>query len=278
MPHVFIEGIDRSGKSTVADRYRKKGYEVVHMSAPDKKYYQKGYVGPSYLDELAEMMMQYDGKNVVFDRTQYGELIWPLVFGGRESLLSEEDLEILKDFESRNSAEYYLMHDEDVEAHWNRCVENKEPLTRRQFDIARIRYEELVDHYGFSKVQLKDFDHLLSEEESSKDDSAERQDDVKGEVEDVQSSNPSPSTVKTTQETENLTDQQKRLQKANAINSLLSKRIVKQRGQFFDDLEKDIKGFLNSKLEALLGNESKSLTQEEIDIVKLFCERIKQRS
>ena len=278
MTHVLIEGIDRSGKSTVAEYYRKKGYEVVHISAPDKKYYQKGYVGPSYLDELIELMMQYDGKDVVFDRTQYGELIWPTVFGGREPLLSEEDLEVLKDFESKNATEYYLMYDEDVESHWSRCVENKEPLTRRQFDLARIMYEELVDHYGFTKFQLKDFDHLLPEEESAENDIAEGEDDIKGKTENDQSPSPSSSAVKVAQETECLTDQQKRLQKANAINSLLSKRIVKQRGQFFDDLEKDIKGFLNSKLEALLGNESKSLTQEEIDMVKLFCERIKQRS
>ena len=45
---IILEGLDRTGKSSVADYYRQQGYEVVHMSAPDKKYSQSGYTGPSY--------------------------------------------------------------------------------------------------------------------------------------------------------------------------------------------------------------------------------------
>ena len=65
MAFVILEGIDRTGKSTVAEVYKEKGFEVVHMDAPDKKYAKDGYTGPSYLDDLVELFISYSGKDVV---------------------------------------------------------------------------------------------------------------------------------------------------------------------------------------------------------------------
>ncbi|HWY36243.1 MAG TPA: hypothetical protein VNX68_16475 [Nitrosopumilaceae archaeon] len=112
----MLEGLDRTGKSIVAELYKKQGYDVVHMSAPDKKYKNPGYAGPSYLDDVLELVMQHDGKDVVFDRTWMGELIWPHVYG-REPLLTEDDLEIIREFEDRNSTNRILMVDPDQQAH-----------------------------------------------------------------------------------------------------------------------------------------------------------------
>ena len=67
MAWIQVEGVDRSGKSSVAEMYKTQGYEVVHMDAPDKKYFIPGYSGPSYLEEMVDMYTKYSGKDVVFD-------------------------------------------------------------------------------------------------------------------------------------------------------------------------------------------------------------------
>jgi hypothetical protein len=83
MSFVIIEGLDRTAKSTLANMYVQKGYKLIHFSAPDKKYSESGYSGPSYLEDLIEMMVSLSGQDVVFDRSHYGELIWPYVYGRR---------------------------------------------------------------------------------------------------------------------------------------------------------------------------------------------------
>ena len=85
---LILEGIDRTGKSTVAKYYKAQGYEIVHLGAPDKKYTEPGYEGPSYFDDMYKMYSSYHGMDVVFDRSPYGELIWSAVYG-REPLLTE---------------------------------------------------------------------------------------------------------------------------------------------------------------------------------------------
>ena len=100
MSWIILEGIDRSGKSSVANLYKAKGFELIHMDAPDKKYIEKGYAGPSYVDDMMEMYLSYDNKDVIFDRSIYGECIWPHVYG-RDPMLSEDDFEMLREFEDR---------------------------------------------------------------------------------------------------------------------------------------------------------------------------------
>ena len=157
MAFILIEGIDRSGKSSVAKYYRSQGYEVVHMSAPDKKYFNDKYVGPSYLDECVDMYMKYSGKDVVFDRTPYGELVWPDIYG-RKPMLDLEDIEVLREMEDSNDAIRILMCDPDFDAHWKRCVENNEPLNRPQFNKAAAYYERLTSSHNFNLRCLGDFE------------------------------------------------------------------------------------------------------------------------
>ena len=58
---VIIEGLDRSGKSTLANSIKNKFeyFEIVHCSKPktDDPY-----------QEYLEMFQKYDGKDVIFDR------------------------------------------------------------------------------------------------------------------------------------------------------------------------------------------------------------------
>ena len=100
MAWKVICGIDRSGKSTVAEFYKTQGYEVIHLSAPDKKYSRSGYVGNTYFEDMIELLMSKTGKDVFWDRSWYGERVWPFVYG-REPQLTEEDVERII-HESRN--------------------------------------------------------------------------------------------------------------------------------------------------------------------------------
>ena len=77
------------------------------------------------------------------------------------------------------------------------------------------------------------------------------------------------------------TPQQLKLERANAINEILSKRIIKGKGQVFDELERSVRGFLNNELGKLFGNDNKlstdSFSKEEVQLLKFFCERLKEK-
>jgi hypothetical protein len=260
---IVIDGLDRTGKSTIAESFRAKGFEVVHMSAPDKKYTKPGYTGPSYLDDMIDMLISYSGKDVVFDRSIYGELVWPYVYG-RNPLLSTEDISILREIEADNNAEYWLMHDPNVESHWKRCVENNEPLTPSQFNSASGLFNDLVAQYGFVKKILEDF----KEPEKT----PEPETKVKPTVEEK------PVEVKVEKELD-LSPEQKRLMQANAINDILSGRVVKKKGDFYDVVEGKIRTFLNSELAALIGMkaDSQDFTQDEILFLKTLIKQAKKK-
>ena len=73
------------------------------------------------------------------------------------------------------------------------------------------------------------------------------------------------------------TPEQLKLEKANAINEILSKRILKQKGDAYDSLEQEIRLFLNTKLGQLFGtnttDQSLSLSKEEIVFYKTMFKR-----
>lgn len=276
---IILEGIDRSGKSTVAETFKRDGFEVVHFEAPDKKYSKPGYTGPSYADDILEMLMEYDGQNVIFDRSHYGELVWPHVYG-RKSQLTKEDFEVLEDFERRNDTQKFLMVDNDPDAHWRRCVENKEPLDKGQFVEAANRYGKLAHDFGFIPRTLGDFSEQLARNKGEDNTSLEQEEALqKGEAE----ANTTPDTAPVQdqakpvpQKAETPTQLQEKLEKANAINSILSKRIIKQKGEIFDLIEKDIKVFLSVRLSEIMGTGStttSSFSDNEVQMLKTLCKQ-----
>lgn len=290
MTWILLEGLDRSGKTSVANHYKKLGYQIVHMSAPDKKYFKPGYNGESYLEEMVELYSSLEGKKVLFDRTTYGELIWPNVYG-RNPMLSEEDIDYLSGIERNNGAERILMYDANVEMHWKRCVDNNEPLTRQQFGRANIFYDRLVKDYGFIKKQLSDFPGLGDTSDISgrssignvhQDLSSVREDDANSSV--AGSSNKGPSvggqnklsndkaTVSTIESVED------RLEKANAIRTLLQSPVLKKKGGAFDNLEQNVRDFLQTQLDELFEGPKKTndFSDEETAILKLYVARIKE--
>lgn len=273
---IILEGLDRSGKSTVAEYFGKQGYEVVHMNAPDKKYSEPGYSGPGYVDEMLELCMKYDNKDVVFDRSWYGELVWPSIFG-RNPQLSPDDFDMLKEYEERNQADKLLLMDPDTKAHWRRCAENNEPIDKKQFMIAGRTYMGLISEHGFVGKTLHDFQKadLLEDEDLAKNDD-EDFDLPKTKEELNEGVTVTYNDEVTIKVTDGKTPEQLKLDKANAINSILNSKIIKKKGDVYEELEEDIRGFLNKKLGHLLGNsDDSSLTSDEIQILKLYCNRIK---
>lgn len=284
MTWILLEGLDRAGKSTVAELYKEQGYEVVHMSAPDKKYKQSGYSGPTYLDDILDLIMSYDGKDVVWDRTWMGEAVWPAVYG-REPLLTEDDIEIIQEFEDRNQVSRILMIDPDLSAHWKRCVDNKEPLNNAQFRIASTLYTKMAHKYNFVPKQLSDFNVKTKNTKTETSlDQQTRNDDPKTledrspllEGEDKTTVHPPNASSNKLLEISGID----RLEKANAISAVLSKRIIKQRGDAFDTIEGEVTNFLKGRLEELLGGNKKqsaSLSDSEIQILKLLAQRFSEK-
>lgn len=261
MAWVILEGLDRTGKSSAAKVYEEKGYRVVHMDAPDKQYLDSKYVGPNYLDECVDLYMSLNGQDVVFDRSVYGEFVWPDVYTRRPQL-STEDLEILQEIEDANDCQRIIMHDENFDAHWQRCVENKEPLTRAQFNKAVAYFNRLSNMHGFQKQTLNDYADGLKELKTTevKDEKSNKA-DIVAKISPTKTSN-----------------QQLKLEKANAINSILALKIIKKKGNIFEAIEKDIRLFLQDKLGTILGNEEPNkLTTEEIKVLKIMAQRIVEK-
>jgi hypothetical protein len=276
MAFVILEGVDRSFKSSLAKLYESQGYKSIHFSAPDKKYSQPGYTGPSYLDDLVEMLVGLSGQDVVFDRSWYGESsIWPFVYG-RKPLLTDDDIDVLRDIEDQNSTTRILMIDTDIEAHWQRCVENKEPLSLSQFKSAYQLYAVMADRYGFSIKTKHDF---VPQEPEVKEMSPEPKLESKTFAAPVSASEIT-NVVKMDTPTK-LTPEQQKLQQANAINDILSSRIVKKKGSEYDSIEIRVREFLNQELAKLLGTDkpqvSLPFTSEEITLLKALANRVKDK-
>lgn len=271
MAFVIIESADRLGKTTIAELYKAKGYKYIHFTKPDKKYYQSGYAGPSYLDDLVEQLTNLSGENVVFDRSWYGEAcVWPQVYG-RRSLLTIEDINLLRDFEDQNNPVRILMHDPNTEAHWQRCVDGKEPLSRSQFNSANQMYQILPERYSFTPMTLNEAKEFVSGQSTS----SVKQDTVEEYVEAAAASDTKPKLA--------LTQEQLKLQQANAINDVMTGRIVKRKGEAYDVIETKIRTFLNTELGVLLGTaktqvaSSLPFSKEEIDLLKAVVQRMKEK-
>jgi thymidylate kinase len=263
MALILLEGLDRTGKTTVAKYYESIGYEVIHLSAPPK-----GISADDYIQQMSEILSSAAARDLVLDRTHYGELVWPEVYG-RKPILGEDEIDILKEIEESVGVHRVMMHDPDAEAHWKRCVANKEPLTKAQFARARSIYSQMAHKYKFELVTLPQF--LKKFPDAAQFDTATQQDNSTTVI-DLVNESEDHSAVNSTTEAKypSKTAEQLKLEKANAINDVLSKRILKSKGKVYDDIENDLRNFLNSKLANLLGTNSPdiSLSNDEIKFFK----------
>ena len=272
MAFIILEGIDRTGKSTVAAYFESLGFEVVHQSAPHK-----GMSRDEYLQEQVDLVSSASTRDIILDRSYYGEaVIWPNIYG-RKPLIDEDDIDLLREIEDTVGVRRILMHDTDFNAHWMRCVNNKEPLDKSQFVRARALYSEMTEKYGFERVTLQQFLKQYPE--------AVQFNNVQKPIIDsmVEETNTESMVDLASKHQPQKTKEQLKLEKANVINDILSKRILKIKGIIYDELENDLRLFLNDRLGKLLGNSTSpevSLSKEEVkffkDIYAKAVEKTKQ--
>lgn len=265
MALVLLEGLDRTGKSTVAAYFETLGFENIHMSAPSK-----GTTADAYMQDMLDLLSSAANKDIVLDRTHYGELVWPQIYG-RKALLDSEMIEALREIEESVGVQRLWMTDDDLKGHWQRCVDNKEPLDKAQFTRARGLFSTVAQDYGFEKVTLQTFIKQFPDAQAI----------VNSQVANtLEQKTLQPETqVEATPIKVSLsgkTPEQHKLEVANAINEVLSRRILKPKTSVYDDIENEIRHFLNAKLGKLLGGASSnelSLTQEEIRFYKTMYKR-----
>jgi hypothetical protein len=277
MALVLLEGLDRTGKSTVASYFETLGFEKIHLSAPAK-----GITPDQYLQEMIDLISSAATKDIVLDRTHYGELVWPQIYG-RKALLDEESIEALREVEESVGVQRLWMTDDDLKAHWQRCVDNKEPLDKAQFTRARGLFSSLANKYGFEKVTLQTFLKQFPDAKDIVDSSTAANLEAKTNVVNVSDLATSSTQVEIQAPILQVpilnkkSPEQHKLEVANAINEVLSKRILKSKGIVYDDIENEIRHFLNTKLGKLLGGASSSgelsLTQDEIKFYKTMYKR-----
>lgn len=271
MSLVLLEGLDRTGKSTVAEFFQSKGYELIHLSAPKVSDFTAGY---TYLDSMVDLLQKGALNDLVIDRTHYGELVWPQIYN-RKSLLGDEDYEILREIEESIGVKRILMHDPNTEAHWQRCIDNNEPLTKAQFTRARSIYSSVGQKYGFESVTLPNFCKEFNIDVPTIQPHVVDVSDGLNKNTDITKSIQAKSAPRQPGPTPHL-DQRQLLEKANAINDILDKRILKKSGTLYDELENDIRMYLNEKLAAIFGNteDKPSFTNNEMTILKAMVKRI----
>lgn len=276
MALVLLEGLDRTGKSTVAAYFETLGFEKVHLSAPAK-----GTTPDQYLQDMIDLISSASNKDIVLDRTHYGELVWPQIYS-RKPLLDEEAIEALREVEESVGVQRLWMTDDDLKGHWQRCVDNKEPLDKAQFTRARGLFSSIAQQYGFEKVTLQTFIKQFPDAQAVIDAQAGEALAAKTVTVAVSGDTTTivdlsgPAVSSTAAKYPSKSPQQHTLEVANAINEILSKKILKTKSPVYDDIENEMRHFLNTKLGKLLGGTSSSelsLTSDEIKFYKLMYKR-----
>ena len=260
MSLILLEGIDKVGKTTVASYFETLGYERVHLSAPTK-----GTTSDQYLQEMVELVSSAATKDITLDRSHYGELIWPQIYG-RKPLLDEEAIDAIREIEESVGVQRIWMTDSNVEAHWKRCFDNKEPLDKVQFTRARALYSSMAHKYNFEPITLQSFIKKFPEAQEIVD----QQDTAILETKTLQvPDKDSSEIVESISNVFKKTPEQHKLEVANVINDILSKRILKGKSGIYDDLENELRLFLNAKLGKLLGGGTSEVILS-LDEVKFY--------
>jgi len=267
MALIILEGLDRTGKTSVAEMFEKQGFENLHISAPTK-----GTSADQYIGEWVDLLTSIQGRDIVLDRSHYGEMVWPQVYG-RAPLLNDESMDILREIEANMDVTRILMVDPDSKTHWQRCVSNNEPLTQPQFVKARALFSTMADKYGFERKQLKDFPDATQALPPDKNSKSTVPSEAALEAAGASSSSRS--------DTDSLskTKEQLKLERANIINEVLSKRIIKGKGSMYDEVERNVRHFLNQELGKILGSHTNvpGLTNDEVELLKFFCKHLKEK-
>lgn len=154
----LLEGMDKTGKSTTTELLRRKfKADFTHMSAPSKWHTEE-----SYFAECLHILAMTAGKNIVFDRSWYGELIWPSIYG-RKAMLSVDKVQALTAAARllhTDGVNLIYMYDDNKENHIKRLESFKEPIYK--YDLAIDKHTEVANEFGFTFVTFPEAVKLWS--------------------------------------------------------------------------------------------------------------------
>ena len=270
MALVLLEGLDRTGKSTVASYFETLGFQIIHLSAPAKDL-----TSDAYMQEMSDLLSSAAIRDIVLDRTHYGEMVWPQVYN-RPAKLDEEQIDALREIEESVGVQRIWMTDNSIDAHWKRCVDNKEPLDKSQFTRARALFSNMAHKYNFEPITLQAFIKKFPDAQEMVDKQTATSLETKTNTMKESDLATSPTQVEIqVPVVGRKSPEQHKLEVANAVNDILSKRILKAKGSVYDDIENEMRAFLNSKLGKLLGGGSgeTSLNSEEVRFYKEMYKR-----
>lgn len=135
---LLIDGPDGSGKSYLAKHLAEQtGYKLVHMSYP-KTEEEKQTMAADYMRELSK------GKNLIFDRCWYSELVYgPIMRGG--SAISYPAMYSLEKAAAKSGA-LIIYCTGDKEQLWKRCNKRGEDYIVEYDIFVRIcaAYDEVM--------------------------------------------------------------------------------------------------------------------------------------
>ena len=241
---IILEGFANLTQKT--EFYKKQGYEHISLPIYDKKYKIPGHTGSNYFEDIIDIYLEASNKEkVIFTKSHYSTIISNRTRGVK-SPISDEDFIALKDFEKSNNVKYLL----DLSSFDGNIQTIKEPL-------------DLFKEYGF---------------ETSKEEEIPAEEPPVTIVEEPNIITPS-SILPAVINHKHSTKEQMILEKANAINKILSKRIIKQEDHVYNEIERDVRDFLNKKLGNLLGKPTEeTFSKEEIEILKIFALKAKTKT
>ena len=129
--NVVLEGVDRSGKSTIAGRLSDLHYHVIHC--PYRPSYEDMY---QHYREL----IQQAPYPVVFDRSFIAEAVYGPILRGASRLSSHEFEELLRLLAAKNFAVCYLREQSHIL--WDRLLQ-----TPHEHNLVLRHFSELVMAY-----------------------------------------------------------------------------------------------------------------------------------
>lgn len=151
MSLILLEGMDKVGKTTVAQHFIDSGFEYIHMTSP-----RKGITRAAYIAEMLNIIASTADKKVLIDRTWMGELVWPYVFG-RTPLLFWHDIDhfhgICNQMHNGDVVMIY-MHDSDINAHKSRMLQYKEPSYN--YDLVYNLYDSVMKKHNFQFLTFQE--------------------------------------------------------------------------------------------------------------------------
>ena len=288
---VFLEGADKSGKSTFAEKW-KDDFEIIHLDNPHKKYKAQGTMGLDlYVQELSEQLLNVvaSGKDVMFDRSFYTEDFgYPEAYN-RTKYIDADSIDLLEGIVGQEKVvKLYFTGGDSLKEHFARCKAHKEPITESQLQILRLTGQNKSLEHMFHQV---DFDqamkftkkHLVSISESnvlpvlSKEEEPKVESKPKVEVK----AKPEKKTKEPVPMSTQASKLDKIIQEANLLNDLLNKRILPNKPEYVL-LESQIKDFLASKLKSIFeptpAPATNTFSSEEVVFLKMVANNLKEKA